>query len=253
MRFLAFFLLIALISCHPSKEQEADKPDYYSHITDNKVREVLKKAIGHAGGIAAWYQLKKIRYTKHSKLYHSDSTIEIEHIKRHEYTMQPEFGGTISWMDDQNDHLVRFIRDNAEKFVNDSLVGQYPIEAVMSALYTLGMPFKLLDPGVVLQHKGQRKLPSGEIATVIQATYNPKAYSDHSTQDEWHYFFGPESGRFLGAIVHHPPTYAYIQNVEYDHTTPLVFNKYRKSYRTDSLGNIKFLRAEFWYSDYEVE
>ncbi|MEL7002112.1 MAG: DUF6503 family protein [Bacteroidota bacterium] len=246
-------VLVFFTFCTSQRERTHVKQDEYSHIADNQVRQILMKAIDKAGGIEAWQNLKTIEYTKHSILFLEDSTVEVDHVQRHKYTMQPEFGAMISWTMGEERHLITYTSTTAQKFVNDTLVNEDPSQSVMSAIYVLGMPFKLLDPGTTLEYVGEVRLESGEMAKSIKATYDPNSHDNHSTQDEWYYYFAPDDGSFLGAMVYHPPTYAYIRNLEFDHTTPIQFHKHRKSYRSDSARNIKFLRAEFWYSDYEIE
>ncbi|MEM9338531.1 MAG: hypothetical protein AAGA66_07360 [Bacteroidota bacterium] len=104
----------------------------------------------------------------------------------------------------------------------------------MSALYVSGMPFKLLDESTSLQYDGKVALASGVQAAVIKATYHPGKHANHSTQDAWCYYFDADDGQFYGSLVHHPPTYAYIENMEVDTTTHMQFPKHRKSYRSDS-------------------
>jgi hypothetical protein len=43
-----------------------------------------------------------------------------------------------------------------------------------------------------------------------------------------------------------------IENVSYDESTGLIFERERKSYRIDESGKKVFLRAEYLYSDFEV-
>ena len=140
-----------------------------------------------------------------------------------------------------------------KKLENGQLMDQDPTESVMSAIYVLGMPFKLLDAGATLEFTQTVTLESGKQADEIKATYNPEAHQNHSTTDVWYYYFDHQDGTFYGAMVHHPPTYAYIQNLDFHEHAGLKFHAHRKSYRSDSLRNIKYLRAEFWYSDYQVE
>ena len=246
-------MLGSLLACNqPSKEKQAEAPDHYAHIEDQQVKSILKRAIDKAGGIEKWKSIKTINYTKHNMLFLEDSTVEVDNIQRHEYTMQPQFSARISWNKDGTDHLITYSPEGAKKFENDSLTEQDPTQTVMSAIYVLGMPFKLLDAGTYLKHNGRVTLEDGKEADEIRATYSPEEHENHSTQDVWYYYFDVEDGTFYGAMVYHAPTYAYIQNLDFVDYTPVKFHAHRKSYRSDSARNIKFLRAEFWYSDYDV-
>ena len=254
-RTISLLIISGIIfSCSPSRQtqENVEAPDPYGHVVDDQIKTILKRAIDKAGGIEKWRSLKSIKYTKHNMLFLEDSTVEVDNVQRHEYTMLPEFEATITWTKEGVDHKIVYGPEGASQYRNDSITGNDPSQTVMSAIYVLGMPFKLLDAGTYLQYKGKVTLEGGNIADEIKATYSPEDHDNHSTQDEWYYYFG-DDGSFYGAMVYHAPTYAYIQNLEFDRSTPIQFHKHRKSYRSDSVRNIKFLRAEFWYSDYSVE
>ncbi len=250
MRLLLLAGLMTLYSCVSKTTSEFDA---FSHIQDTEVRDILKRAISWSGGIDRWRSLDSIIYTKDSKLFLSDSGIESESIQRHAYAMRPKFSARITWSPDTSEFHEILYGEQSVKRVNDSVVaeGRKVEETVLSAIYVLGMPFKLLDPGVQLSYEG--KLQIGEnVADAIRAGYDPNANENHSTTDLWWYYFDEVSGAFLGCLVYHPPTYAYIENQAFHDVEGIKFHAHRKSYRSDSARNIEFLRAEFWYSDYEV-
>ncbi len=253
MKNLTLFSLLVLLSCTQQKKQEYVPPGPFTHLQDDQVRSILERAIDKAGGYGAWSSIKTIKYTKHNMLFLEDSTVEVDNIQRHEYVMQPEFRAKISWSQDGVDHLINYSSQGAEKLENGSKTSEDPSQTVMSAMYVLGMPFKLLDAGTYLKYLGQVTLANGKVADEIKATYSPEEHENHSTQDVWYYYFDSNDGSFYGAMVYHAPTYAFIENLEFHESTPVKFHAHRKSYRSDSVRNFKFLRAEFWYSDYVVE
>ena len=257
MRLTIILLATALLSgCSQTPKTNAEAPeipDAYGHITDDNIKSILKRAIDKAGGIEQWSSIKTIKYTKHNMLFLEDGSTEVDNVQRHEYVMQPAFEATITWEKDSVSHRIEYGPGVARKIENGKTTEADPSATVMSAIYVLGMPYKLLDAGTVLTHKGVVELDSGKRADEIMATYDPGEHDNHSTQDEWYYYFDVEDGTFYGAMVYHAPTYAYIQNLAFDTSSPVQFHAHRKSYRSDSARNIQFLRAEFWYSDYEVE
>ena len=66
----------------------------------------------------------------------------------------------------------------------------------MSSLNVLGMPFKLLDEGTVLTALGSVVLRSGKQAQAIRASYDPRKHSNHSTTEEWIYYFDENNADF---------------------------------------------------------
>jgi len=247
------WLCMMLSSCTTEEQPAKATVDPYAHIQDASLRTILKRAIDQAGGYQKWSAIKEINYTKHNMLFLEDSAVEVDNIQRHQYVMQPDFEATITWAKDSVSHRIYYTPQRAQQFANDSLIANDPSETVMSAIYVLGMPFKLLDAGTHLEHTQTVVLESGKEADEIKATYDPTTYDNHSTQDVWYYYFDKYDGTFYGAMVYHPPTYAYIQNLAFEEHNGIKFHAHRKSYRSDSLRNIKFLRAEFWYSGYEVK
>ncbi len=114
------------------------------------------------------------------------------------------------------------------------------------------MPFKLLDAGTVLTASGSVILRSGQQAHAIKANYNPEKNSNHSTTEEWIYYFDENTAAFLGSLVFHSPTYAYIENLKFTDHLPIKLPLHRKSYRTNRHREIEYLRAEFQYSEYKI-
>jgi len=242
---------LLLVSCGNG----VDKP--YAEIADKEVRPILKMAITKAGGLDTWQHIKTISYTKRSRLFLEDGTVESDRIQHHTYTMQPEFSVRIWWHEEGRRHEIdyspwRVIKKTDGK--RDESVDTTALKQnVMSGLYTLGMPFKLLDEGTSHNYEGTTSLKSGEEADVIKATYRPAEHQNHSTSDVWWYYFDHQNGRYLAAMVYHRPTYAYIQNLAFHTDLPVKLFRHRKSYRVDSLRNVQFLRAEFWYTDFKIE
>ncbi len=243
---------ICILSCEQPNES-GHSP--YASIEDPKIRSVLSQAIEKAGGISQWYGLDSMRYSKRSILYFADSTIESDVTDHHFYRFTPQFSAEISWMEDDDQHILTYYPDGIRKYVNDSLTTpdtEALSQKVMSAYYVLGMPYKLMDEGTKLLYKGETVLRNGVKVDVIQAGYDPDENENHSTSDLWWYFFSVEDGNFEGSMVWHPPTYALIENLSFVDTDPLLFHEKRKSYRVDSLRNVEYLRAAFEYWDYEV-
>lgn len=257
-KLIPIILLLITAACSSVQQEEPKNTvikDPYEHIKDGKVKEVLKTAIDLAGGITTWRNLKEIRYRKHSVLYYSDESVESDVIQDHVYRMSPEFEVDISWEKEGERHLLQYTTEGTKKYVNDTLQEadeESLRQSVMSAIYVLGMPFKLLDQGVRLTYEGLTDF-EGNTAHAIEARYSSDENDNHSTDDLWWYYFEEESSKFLGAMVYHAPTYALIKNLEFDTNTPIQFHKHRKSYRSDSLRNKEYLRAQFWYENYQVK
>ena len=141
-KYFGFLFLIVIVSCNQYQDKKQD--DSFDHIDDEKVKSILIKSIEKAGGIQNWKNITSIKYTKHSKLFYEDGTVEQDVIQRHEYSLQPYFTARISWKAEDNKHLIEYGNESVSKYVNEVRVQsdeQSLRESVMSSFYVLGMPF----------------------------------------------------------------------------------------------------------------
>lgn len=238
-----------------------DRPDTeegmpFDAITDTLARNVMQKAIAAAGGWDQWLAIDSIRYVKRSVLYHADGSVESDVTQQHAYQLRPALSGEITWTDRDTAWGIHYDSGEAYRTANDRTVAgseRAAREAFMSAYYVLFVPFKLLDPGTELIHEGVDTLASGAAVDVIRASYDPATHDNHSTQDTWWYFFERESGKHLGSMVYHAPTYALIENTETTDDFPIRFNTYRESFRCDSLRSKEYLRGVFYYNNYHLK
>ena len=252
MKFLSQLIiscLLLIIGCQKPAEGDAST----KQPAQDKASEVVDRAIAWAGGMEKWESLSTIDYTKRSRLLLENEEVEYDITQQHSYQMRPDLKMNIEWQTDEGDLRLEHTNAASRRFLNDSLSAQGTkvAESAMSAFYVLGMPFKLKDPGTYLSYEGTTDF-NGKSADVVKATYSPKQFDNHSTTDQWWYYFSEANGAFLGCMVYHPPTYARIENIAFHDVDGMKFQKRRMSYRCDSLGNKQFLRAEFWYGDYEL-
>lgn len=244
-------LLIALYIAQSCKVQvPAGEAPIFS---DLEVQRVMNRAFDAAGGWERWKDLETISYKKRSVLYHADGSVESDITQFHEYQLHPEFSGSIFWKDAEGSHSIVYKNNSAEQFLNGQIVkgkNDTAKKSFLSASYVLLMPFKIADEGVTVTHEGVETLDKGETVDVIKAVYAPTEHSNHSTDDIWYFYFEQSTGNYLGSMVYHAPTYAYIRNTSVNRELPLAMNTYRESYRSDGDRNIEFLRGEFFYNDY---
>ena len=250
-KYVFILILIYSLGCQPLEKENAIT-DPFELIKDSKVKSVLIKTIKNAGGLDTWQRIKNLTYVKHGIFYFADGSVEKDNLQLHRYKFYPQFSAEITWEENDLYHRITYNTDGAKQFQNDILTEKDPTQTVMSSLYVLGMPFKLLDAGTVLTALGSVILRSGQQAHAIKAVYNPKKNSNHSTAEEWIYYFGENNAAFLGSLVFHPPTYAYIENLKFTDHLPIKLPLHRKSYRTNRHREIEYLRAEFQYSEYEI-
>ena len=250
MLISVFLIVMSFTQCSDT-QTEAQSSSVFSHPNPDVTR-ILTRAFEKAGGLDKYRHLNTISYTKRSILYDSDGEIESDVTQSHDYRLLPDLEGTIQWQDNGIEHEVQYRDKEGYQYIDGVLkgVGEFAAKSFLSAYYVLFMPFKLADPGVILTYEGEVTLDSGARADVIKAVYEPESNANHSTSDTWWFYFDLTHGDYLASMVHHPPTYALIENTTKSRDGRLVLNSYRRSFRVDDKMEKQFLRGEFYYSDF---
>ena len=143
---------------------------------------------------------------------------------------------------------TRTVNDTLKEMTQEALS-----KAVNTSVYVVSMPFKLLDPGADIKYLGQQELSGGRKADVIEVAYDASAYNNHSTSDVWRYYFDPQDAKIIANWVQTGDHFSLIENISYERVGGILFNKERKSFRVDSLGNKLYLRAAYLYHKYQVD
>ncbi len=210
--------------------------------------EIVMKSLEAHGGIEKWQHAKELTYLKTTILYDSTGAIEKKIIQTHKNTFQPDFEAKMQWQEGTVAKIVMYKDNKTNVFYNDSLQNDARLEEkyykdIIAANYVIWQPYKLLDKEANLSYEGQDILEDGKQVEVIKATY----FDEGAVKTTWWYYFDAETYRLSGNMVHHGTTYSYIKNIKYENQTGLFLNAERKSYMTDSLRNIKYLRAHYMY------
>ncbi len=237
--------VLAWGACSPAGESPLEQ------VEDQRARAVLSRALDAAGGWESWQALDAIAYRKRTVLYDSLGNVESESTQWHRYRLRPSLEMHIGWREG-TDSLEIVFRDGRARRYRNGTPEEVPPESLQgplnSALYTLFMPFKLLDPGTRLQYEGLDTLPDGRVAEVLSAHYDPTQNPNHSTAEPWRYFFDPETGAYRAAWVDHGDYRALILNESYAEVRGLRFNAVRRSWRLDARNRPSWMRGLFEYT-----
>ncbi len=242
MRYILLLLSVLLVSACDDQTIDADT--------------IVQRAYTAHGGKVVWDNISELSYEKESVVYNADGSTRLKTLQHHHYRMRPEFSAIIEWRSNGEAHRIEYSGSDARKWVDSTEITDQAIQAssaesVNAARYTVSQPFKLTDPGVALSYEGLDRLEEGEQVHVIKASYNTEN-ENHTKNDDWWYYFDVETYLCLATMVHHGSTYSYIRNLEYDHTTDIVFNYHRKGYAVDSTRKVLYHQSEYFYRDYKV-
>ncbi|MBQ4822005.1 DUF6503 family protein [Aquimarina sp. MMG016] len=216
--------------------------------TETDPSDIIIQSLEAHRGIENWEKVKEISYLKTTILYDSLGNIEKKLVQKHKNIFKPEFSAAMEWEEDSMTKKVILKKGKISLFHNDSLqtdakLKKQSYKSIIAANYVFWQPYKLLDKTAKLTYIGKEEIDNKPVY-VIQAKYNNE---DGSPANTWWYYFDTKTNKLVGNMVHHSPTYSFIKNIKYENQTGLFLNAERKSYRTDSLRNIKFLRAEYSY------
>jgi hypothetical protein len=247
-RIIIYCLLGLSISCTNSQLNE------FAHIEETEVRKILELSIAHHGGMQQWNKIKTLEYNKTFSLLDSTGKEEKQFLQQHKYSYAP-IDIHIASIED-TDTIITVFKDNNYTKLKNSIDMQMPeasiTKSVNTSTYVVGMPFKLLDPGVELSYLGTDDTPEGIACHVIQAVYNPAKHTNHSTSDIWKFYFDQETNRLLANYVESSDHANYVVNTSFVMQGGILWNAGRKSYRLKEDGSLDYLRANYTYKDYKI-
>ena len=226
--------------------------DPFGHIQDPEIKSVLKSACDAHGGMDRYHSIDSVIYEKRSALYLPDGGIESDVTQHHAYQLYPSLTGKITWQDTIGVHVINYSADDPHRTLDGKRTDHTPdavAKSFMGSYFVLFIPYKMADPDVDLRYEGITTIDDEEY-DVLAAHYAPDIHAHHSTDDVWRLYSSKKDGSIISNLVHHPPTYAYIENVEYNDHHPLRVNTFRQTWRADKDLNKEYLRGEFWYWDY---
>lgn len=248
MRYLVLTMLVLLLGLG-CKSTEVDP---FAHIEDSDVTRVLKAACDAHGGMERYHAVDSVIYEKKSTLYLPDGGVESDVTQHHAYQLSPTLSGSITWQDSLGAHAIHYSAEDPHRTLDGKRTDHAPdavTKSFMGSYFVLFIPYKMADPEVDLRYEGVTTIDDKEY-DVLAAHYAPEKHANHSTDDVWRLYSSKADGSIISNLVHHPPTYAYIDNVEYNDDHPVRVNTFRQTWRTDKDRNKEYLRGEFWYWDY---
>lgn len=227
--FTLLISLIFLFSCSNKEE------------TSEKARQIVDLAIEAHGCMEYWKNLETLKFNKKTVLYNADGTIERSSLERHTLHQKDTLYGEIVSIDPNQKYTTHFADGKGLKVMADTTVDR--TNAFLSSHFVVNQPFKMLDPGVQLTYLGLDTLANKKVVHVVKAFYGSPE------DDVWWFYFDVETHVLLATLIYHAPTYAFVDNEKIEMIDGILWNTERTTYRTDSLRNVQFVRAEFVYSE----
>lgn len=252
MLFLIGVVFFILFAC----QQNANNDEPFKMVQDEKLRTILQQATNKAGGWQQWKALKNVAFEKQYNLYTSSGEIEKTALERHHYQFLPDYRIKIEYTENGNQYEITLDEWGVQKKENDILdTTTNPanlVNTIFASTFVANLPFNILDSTAQIKYLGTDTLHSNKAVDVVQVIYNANLYEQHTHSDKWWFYFDKKEGTFLGYLVQHDNHFSYVENLSFQSVDGFMWIKERKSYRTDSLRNILYLRADYHYENYKI-
>lgn len=218
-----------------------------STITSESGKDIVNKSIKIHDGHRAFQELESVSFTKTTKLYKEDGSLESETFQEQFFTLIPEYSFIMKWMDDNDEHQITYDKNTLIKLVNNVIVedqgaNEKALKLALSAEYVFFQPFKLIDDNGQLSYDGKQMLRDSIETSVVAIKYK----DDSPLSDAWRYYFD-KNYCLVAVSVKHKNRISLIENLDFQTYKGILFNKVRRSYFVDSLFQKKQLRAEYQY------
>lgn len=184
-------------------------------LPGDKAGEVIRRAIDYHGGMEKWSAMRSVSFKKTTTRYRPDGTVESARTAVHQYLLHPSPKMRITW-DDAGKKVV-LVNDGQQAWKTVGGVPATTVDDVNGARnstfgshYVFGIPFKLTDQGLHLEHVGTEKLAGGTSVDKIRVTYD-KGAGDAGGYHTWTYYFDTKTGRLVANLLLYEPN-------KYDYT-----------------------------------
>ncbi len=222
---------------------------------DNAAINLIKKSIEYMGGWESYINIRGIEYTKTLHKADSNGTVNMKIEQHHRYNLFPEFAVRMDWKEGNSQYTIMNNGNQSWKFKDEQyLEDQKNINSAYNSShgsqYVLFMPWKLLDPGVLLEHIGNHVLPNGQEVEGVKVNY--KEGNSTTTEHTWWYYFDTD-GKPIANFLKSPQGYSYTEYLEYEQIGDLKFHVKRNSYKTDSTRSYITLNTIYENSDIKMK
>lgn len=209
---------------------------------------LLEAVMQESGGKQNWDALENLSYTKAFKLFKEDGTVEIDRKEVHQYTFKKSVNRVVSWEEKDNTYTLYQKNDTlyqTKNTLSDTTAIQSQLQAKLNAAtFVVGLPFTLDDASAALDYEGLVAF-QGVPCHSLKVSFN-------GSQDVWRLYYQEDTLSWLGYWVHTSDHYSLVLNEKMEEVSGFMFSRKRKSFRTDSLQNITYLRATYEYDDFKI-
>jgi len=224
-------------------------------ISDKQARAIINRSIEYHGGTKQYDQLASFSFEKAFSLYKADGSVEYDKLQLHEY-YPSKSTYHISWEQEKRSYKNSQYDTQYSQEINgekNTLIDDLKIKSAIDAsVFTIFLPWKLLDTGINLKYEGVTTLEDGKEVYTVKAIYTPEQHNNHTSTDIWWHYFDKESYRHEGYKVVLSDHASIISNLDFQTVDGLTFPKTRKSWRVNESNKKEYLRAAYDYKHIKI-
>ena len=201
-------------------------------------------------------QLDYFNFEKDFSLYKADGSVEYQRIQLHEY-FPSESTYHVRWNQENKSYknsqkANQFSQEiNGEK--NTSIDASKIKTSIFASVFTIFLPWKILDAGANISYAGTLTLADGNEVYVVKSIYNPAEHKHHTKADIWWHYFDKETYQHVGYKVTLIDHTSLISNLDFQTIDGFIFPKMRKSWRVNQSNEKEYLRAEYDYKIIKIK
>ncbi len=255
--------ILLVIGCKNSvkeentEEQAAKEISQLENLPKNEAGDIVRKSIAHSGGWENWNNKKTLTYTKKIQFVNENGEVEREIKQLHEYKLNPELKVKISWEEDGDKYVIIYNNQQAKKYKNGNVLEDEESmnsawNSTFGSQYVMCMPFKLTDPGTVLEYVGIDTLKNGKVVHAVKTTYEIGAGSS-AGMHIWIYYFDKDSYELVANFLDYGDGFSYTQNEKIEDIDGIRVNTARKSFKANSINDITQLTANYRNEDIQFD
>ena len=256
----SLMLLIGILSIGCKGDHKKDNVEVQIEASDSNLSEAQKlvnKTITHYGGMKNWESKKSLSYVKTIQSYDSMGGLIRTVAQSHKYQLKPSFKANMSWEQDGNKHEIVNNGNQSWKLVNgkiqeDKASVDNAWNSSFGSHYMVSMPFKLKDPGTILNYEGVDTLSNNRIVHKLKVDYEKRAGSCGGMHT-WNYFLNTDTYQFEANFLDHGEGYSYTDYETFIQIDSILVTKERKLYASNKNMELTYLKTQYSNSDIQFD
>lgn len=216
-----------------------------SNLPDSEAGTILKKAIEFSGGWQHWRDKKTLTFTKKMQFHDSLGNQIREVSQLHRYQLRPSFKAIMTWEAKGTEHQIinngkqAWKLDNGKVMTDEQNVNS-AWNSSFGSHYVISMPFKLNDPGTLLEYQGLDTLANKQVVHSIKTTYR-KGAGSAGGMHTWWYYFDKDTFELAANFLDYGEGHSYTQYETFTDVGGLKLTHVRTSYKSNANRDLLYV------------